>query len=68
MSITRIVRKVFEARQKELEKHQNGGQALQEAVLSRLVAEGRDTEYGRNHAFASIKGYEDFIKNIPVNG
>ena len=67
MSITRIVRKVFEARQKELEKHQNGGQALQEAVLSRLVAEAQDTEYGRNHAFASMKGYEDFVKHIPVN-
>ena len=67
MSITKIVRMVFEPRQKELEKHLNQGKALQEAVLSRLVAKAKDTEYGRNHAFASIKGYDDFIKNIPVN-
>lgn len=67
MSITKIVRKVFEPRQKELEKHFNQGKALQEAVLGRLVAEAQDTEYGRNHAFASIKGYDDFAKHIPVN-
>jgi len=67
MSITKIVRKVFEPRQKDLEKHLNQGKALQEAVLSRLIAKAKDTEYGRNHAFATIKGYDDFIKNSPVN-
>jgi len=67
MSITGIVRKVFESRQLELEKHQNEGQALQEAVLSRLIAEAKNTEFGRNHAFATMKGYEDFAKHIPVN-
>ena len=67
MSITKIVRKVFEPRQRELEKHFNEGKALQEAVLSRLMTEAKDTEYGRNHAFASVKGYDDFVKNSPVN-
>ena len=67
MSITGIVRKVFESRQRELEKHQNGGEALQRAVLSRLVAEAQETEYGRNHAFTAVKDYEDFVKHIPVN-
>ena len=67
MSVTSIVRKVFESRQRELEKHQTGGEVLQRAVLSSLIAEAKDTEYGRNHAFANIKGYDDFIKNIPVN-
>ena len=67
MSITGIVRKVFESRQRELEKHQNGGEALQRAVLSRLVDEAQDTEYGRNHVFSAIKGYEEFVKNNPIN-
>ena len=67
MSITSIVRKVFESRQLELEKHQNEGKVLQEAVLGRLIAEAKDTEYGRNHAFATMKGYEDFARHIPVN-
>ena len=67
MSITSIVKKVFESRQLELEKHQNEGKVLQEAVLSRLIAEAKDTEFGRNHAFATMKGYDDFAKHIPVN-
>ena len=67
MSITGIVRKVFESRQRALEQHQSGGEALQRAVLSHLVAEAKDTEYGRNHAFSAMKGYEDFVRHIPVN-
>ena len=67
MSITKLVRKVFESRQRELEKHMTGGQALQETALSRLIAEAKDTEYGRHHAFSTIKGYDDFVKTTPVN-
>lgn len=67
MSITSIVRKVFEKRQRELEKHQTEGEQLQRQVLSYLLQEAKDTEYGRNHLFGQAKDYEDFAKNIPVN-
>ena len=67
MNITDIVRYAFVPRQRALEKHQNGGKALQEAVLEHLIKQAKDTEYGRNHAFSAIKGYDDFIQNIPVN-
>ena len=52
---------------RELEKHQTHGEQLQRAVLQHLIARGKDTEYGRGHGFASIKGYDDFIKLNPVN-
>ena len=67
MSITQIVRRVFESRQRDLEKHQHGGEALQQESLRHLIATAKDTEYGRNHAFSAMKGYEDFIKNTPIN-
>ena len=67
MSLTRIVRKVFEPRMRELERHQSGGEALQRAALSHLIDKAKDTEYGRNHAFAALKGYEDFVRHTPVN-
>ena len=67
MSITKLVRKVFESRQRELEKHMTGGQTLQETALSRLIAEAKDTEYGRNHAFSTVKDYDTFVKTTPVN-
>ena len=67
MSLTQFVRKIFIPRQRALEKYQYGGEALQRAVLDQLLSKARDTEYGRNHAFQSIKGYDDFIDHVPVN-
>ena len=67
MSLTQIIGKVFTARQRELEKHQNGGEALQRAVLEHLVQTAKDTEYGRNHAFNAIKDYDTFVSHVPVN-
>ena len=67
MSLTQIVGKVFVSRQRELEKHQNGGEALQRAVLTHLVQAAKNTEYGRKHAFDVTKGYDDFISHVPVN-
>ena len=67
MSLTQIIGKVFVPRQKALEKHQSGGEALQRAVLEHLIHTAKDTEYGRNHAFYNIKGYDDYVKMVPVN-
>ena len=67
MSFTQIIGKVFVPRQKALEKHQNGGEALQRAVLEHLIHTAKDTEYGRQHAFANTKSYEDFVRHNPVN-
>lgn len=67
MSITSIVRNVFLHRQKELEKHINNGETLQRDALRWLVERAKDTEYGRNHLFGTTKGYDDFVRNTPVN-
>ena len=68
MSLTNIAEKLFfRARQHELERHFNDAEAMQAEVLDYLVARGENTEYGRNHLFGTIKGYEDFAQNIPVN-
>lgn len=67
MSLTQFIGKVFVSRQRELENHQNGGEALQRAVLKHLLEKAKDTEYGRNHAFSAMKGYDDFVKQVPVN-
>ena len=68
MSLTNIAEKLFfRARQHDLERHFNDAEAMQAEVLDYLVARGKNTEYGRNHLFGTIKGYEDFAQNIPVN-
>ena len=67
MSLTQIIGNVFKPRQKALEKHLKGGEALQRAVLEHLIHTAKDTEYGRNHAFDNIKDYEQFTAMVPVN-
>ncbi len=67
MSITRFIRKYFEPRMRELERHQSEGEALQRDVFNRLVIAAKNTEYGRNHAFTAVKSYEDLVRHVPVN-
>lgn len=67
MSLTQFIGKLFVPRQHILERYQNEGEILQRAVLDHLVETAKDTEYGRNHAFTAVKGYDDFISHVPVN-
>ena len=38
----------------------------QKKVLSHLIKEAKDTAFGRDHYFSSIKTYEDFKANVPI--
>ena len=68
MNLTSIVNKLyFQPRRRDLERYINEGEAIQREILQYLVKRGKDTEYGRNHLFSTIKSYEDFAQNIPVN-
>ena len=67
MSLTGIVRPLFAKRWRELEKHNTQGEQLQREVLAHLISKAKDTEYGREHLFAATKGYDDFVRNNPVN-
>ena len=40
--------------------------ADQEAILQSLVKAAKDTQFGKDHGFAFIKTYEDFVKQVPV--
>jgi hypothetical protein len=50
-----------------LDKYQTQAEQLQMQVLHRLVNKAKDTEWGRNHGFASVNSYEDFAKTSDVN-
>ncbi|WP_455062339.1 GH3 auxin-responsive promoter family protein [Prevotella fusca] len=68
MSLTNIVNKLyFQPRRKELERYVTDGETIQREVMEYLVERAKDTEYGRKHLFSTIKSYEDFVQNIPVN-
>jgi hypothetical protein len=40
--------------------------ALQQKTFSNLIHEAKNTAFGSDHNFASIKNYEDFKKYVPV--
>lgn len=67
MNFTSIASKFFLARQKKLEQHINGAETLQRDVLQRLLQRAKDTEYGRKHLFANLRGYDDFARMTPVS-
>ena len=52
---------------RELERHQTSGAQMQQDVLRRLTSRGADTEYGRLHAFDTIRDYESFVRQVPEN-
>src|SRR5579872_7005725 len=41
-------------------------QRVQEKQLRALLDHAKDTEFGRAHGFGSIRGYEDFVRRVPV--
>ena len=39
---------------------------LQQKTFEYLIAQGKNTAFGKTHSFNGIKSYEDFKKNVPV--
>jgi hypothetical protein len=39
---------------------------VQEKTLRSILAHGKDTQFGRAHDFAAIRGYDDFARRVPV--
>lgn len=67
ITLTSIIRKFFEPRQRELEKMLTHSEELQHDVLQTLLERAKNTEYGRNHVFDRINGYDEYVKHVPVN-
>jgi len=67
MGITSIARLLFHRRWKELEQYNTNSELLQQQVLRHLLEVGRNSNYGRAHDFAAIRGYDNFCRNVPVN-
>jgi hypothetical protein len=38
----------------------------QQAIFTQLIKDAAKTEFGKEHGFADIKTYEDFVKQVPI--
>ncbi|MEE0984418.1 MAG: GH3 auxin-responsive promoter family protein [Bacteroidaceae bacterium] len=65
--MTSIIRPVFAQRRKALDNYRTQAEQLQMQVLKRLTSKAENTEWGREHGFASLSTYEDFAASSPVN-
>ena len=67
MSLTSIAGSFFHKRQKEIDTFDHNAEQLQREVMNSLIHEAKDTEYGRNHLFGTVRSYDNFVENVPVN-
>lgn len=66
MNLTNIVRPIFERRTKAIERYATDAAKIQEDVLSRLIKDAEDTEWGKAHHYNTIHTYDDFSRLLPV--
>ena len=67
MDITPIVKKFLKHRIHSIEQYGNHAENIQRGVLRRLVTKAMNTEYGRKYGFESMRTYEAFAQNVPLN-
>ena len=49
-----------------IEKLSKSGVEAQSAVFKKLISDGKNTVFGRDHKFCDIKTHADFVKNVPL--
>ena len=67
MSLTRLARPFFLRRIDAIERYAEAAEEIQRGVLKKLLNQATDTAYGRQYGFGSIKSYEAFAKQCPIN-
>jgi hypothetical protein len=50
----------------QINKWKKNAIAAQDKILQNMIAQAKDTAFGKDHQFSSIKNYHDFKKNVPV--
>lgn len=67
MNITKLLNKVYFApRLKKIERYVDCSDQLQMKVLKRLVKRAENTEWGKKYDYKSIRTYEDFKRQVPI--
>ena len=67
MSIKSVAAKLFASKiYHQTQAWANKPVETQQAVFKGLIKNAKDTEFGKDHHFSTIKTFEDFQKNVPV--
>ena len=66
MSITSLISKGFIPRQRALQAYDTQAESLQADQLKKLVSKAVHTEWGVKHGYGTIRSYEDYIRQVPI--
>ena len=66
MSITKLIKPLFNRRLKMIDRYATEAASIQEEVLMNLLNKASDTEWGKKYNYSSIKSYADFRDRVPV--
>ena len=66
MNETSLLNNIFKLRAKKIDKYATEAEAIQMRVLTELVQKAAGTEWGKEHRYSTIRSYEDFARNVPV--
>ena len=67
MSITRIIRPLFDGRLRAIERFMARPEDVQRGVLERLVGRAAPTRWGERYGYARMRSYEDFAARVPLS-
>ena len=65
MGITNIIRPLFAARWRAIDRYATQAESIQRDVLSRLLRKAEQTEWGKKNNFQKIKDYEAY-QHLPI--
>ncbi|TFV95916.1 GH3 auxin-responsive promoter family protein [Algoriphagus kandeliae] len=57
---------IFKSRLGQIESFKQDPHAIQAGVFKELIEAGKQTKFGREFGFSSIRNYEDFSKKVPL--
>lgn len=67
INITSVLNSLYFApRMRAIERYATEAEALQMQVMKRLTSMAQHTEWGKLHGYASMKSYEDFSRELPI--
>ena len=66
MFLTPIISPFFRRRARQIDRYATDAENIQRGVLARLLRRAADTEWGHLYKYATLRGYEDFARTVPV--
>lgn len=57
---------IFKSRLGQIENFKKNPISVQENIFRELIEAGQNTEFGKEHGFAEIKSYTDFVSRVPI--